>query len=181
MGYVSRATRRASLVGEVGKPFIQVVMVMLAGFVMVSAAVVTLAKQFRHAPPSNLFAAYTDIYPGRSVDIRELEARGFYCVTGVLSSPADLSEMCELGLPDGSISVINLLLWDKVVVKLSFSFQERVLTIGDLALLSGDPDIRVSGHSVNLNWRDQHITRLVLAQNKPVSYFEPVRLITFGR
>jgi hypothetical protein len=173
--------RRTALAGEIGRPFIIVVVVTLTSMFAVSAAMWTLATHISQAPLSDPFVAYADIFPSQHVSISDLEARGFFCVVEVLPTPADLFETCQLDLPNGAISAINLSLWDSVVVTLTFSLGGGAATVGDLALMLGNPEIQVSGRRVNLNWREPHIAGWAWPEDGQFTYFEPVRQVSFGR
>ena len=143
-------------------------------------AVTTLARPFGHESPSDPFTVYAAIFPAQRIDSSTLIKRGFSCATDTLPSPADVTEHCAYALMTGTLSAINVVIWDGVVERLDFILRREAFAIGDLALLWGNPDIHQAGQWVSLNWPERHINGSSWSEDGQFSYFQSVMQLSFG-
>src|SRR5258708_955841 len=155
---------------------------LLLTFAVILMAVVgatTLAKHFGPVAFSDRFATEAGIVPGQHIGLMTLVELGYSCRIDPLPSPSDLTERCER---DGqaAIHAINALIWDGVVVRLDFILCHGALSIGDLILLWGTPEVRASGRWVSFNWPKRHITGSIWSEDGQFSFSQSVLYVLFG-
>ena len=141
----------------------------------------TLAKHF--GPPvafADIFAAEAGIVPGQHIDLATLAELGYSCRIDTLPSPSDLIERCERDGQAAAIHAINALIYDGVVLHLDFVLHHGELSIGDLILLWGTPEVRATGRWVSFNWPKRHITGSIWSEDGQFSYSQFVLYVSFG-
>jgi hypothetical protein len=136
------------------------------------------ATHIRQAPLSDPFVAYRFV-PVNTWYFR-LGSAWFLLCSGVLPTPAVYSKLVNL-IAKWSDLWYQLSCGIASVVTLTFSLGGGAATVGDLALMLGNPEIQVSGRRVNLNWREPHIAGWAWPEDGQFTYFEPVRQVSFGR
>ncbi len=157
-----------------------IVLVLVVGFLSAMLLVNTLAKHVIDPYPPDLFASFTDLFPGQSIDVRMLETEGYSCYTDTLPSSADITERCTQDLQTGLFSHISVTIWDGVVKWLDLGVREHGLTVGDLSLRLGCPEVSVSGQWVGLNWFNHHITGSGWSYNGRFTYYQALSQVSFA-
>ena len=165
---------------SISSPRTFIALLLIVGFLTAALVVNALARYVSDPDLPDLFVAYTDFFPGQSVDARMLETEGFSCYADTLPSSADITERCTRILQTGPFSHISVTLWDGVIKWLDLRVREHGLTVGDLALRWGCPEVRVSGKWVSLNWFKHHVTGLGWSPNGRFTYFQTLSHITFA-
>lgn len=146
---------------------IQFSLVTLLGFyITVGAVILTLAVTIlaRREAPADPFSVYLDILPGkpRSAVIE----RGFAC------------ETCAYRPTSGAFSRIVVVVANGSIVSATFTARENQVTVGDLVLLWGTPNIQSRGRFASLNWSSPGaVVSVILPQNRRLPWFLPVSSI----
>lgn len=141
-----------------------------------SVSVTVLIAVRRNEPPFNPFAPYADILPGQSWDA--LLQRGFHCQLILLPS---FDESCWLSPETGMFSSIQITIARDTgrVSQVSFTLREKILTVGDLALLWGRPAIATYSRIVNLRWRNVRAVAIPQTDRGHFSYLYPIVYVAF--
>jgi hypothetical protein len=143
---------------------------------IISASVMALATIPSNQPAFNLFAPYADIMPGQPRDA--VSRRGFECQFTPVPS---LGEFCSLAREIGGFSDIKVWIAQDggLVRKVDFRLHVRTLTLGDLVLLWGKPEIAIYAQTVNFRWANAHVTAIPQAYPGHLSYWLPITYVTF--
>ncbi len=152
------------------------------------AAVVTMWTLLFHqeVPPVNPFAETLEGVLGQPR--QAIAAQSFSCSPSSggypQSSPehtvAEQSGYCSRAPVAGPFSLIGAALSRGVVRQVEFSMRAGALTVGDLALLWGRPNVRIYRQSVNLEWPRIGISANGWAESWRFSYSIPVQRISFS-
>ncbi len=159
--------------------FTLVLLLTFAGLLAGIVGVTTVAKHVGQAPLSDPFTAYAAYFPGQPANSVTLAADGFRCELNTTPAPADLAEGCVLAGQTGAVSAIYVFIWDGTIARLDFTLHQGALSIGDLALLLGKPEIGKSGRWISLNWRERHISGASWVAYGDFSYFQSVLQLSF--
>ncbi len=149
------------------------------GVLVVVSGVMALTRLVQS--PTNPFSAFSDLF-GSAAGPAAL-ARGFTCRdTGGRSHPQNLSGYCAQRDTDKMFSGIYLWMAGDNANEISFSLRENTLTLGDLMLLWGQPEIRLYCEVLVAAWPARHITSLLAApRTRQITYFSPVLSVSFTR
>jgi hypothetical protein len=141
-----------------------------------SVSVTALATIPRSQPPFDPFAPYADILPGQSQDA--VVQRGFDCQFNI--APVS-NESCTLTLETGIFSEIQVMiaLDTGQVSRVVFKPRETTLTLGDLVLLWGRPEIAIYNQITNLRWRKVGIVAIPQSHHGEFSYWLPIVYTAF--
>jgi hypothetical protein len=141
--------------------------------VSVSVIVLTTTVAEREYDP---FAPYSDLMPGQSRDA--LTQWEFNCATTIIPS---FSESCSLTPESGIFSEIQVKFAADTgrIEKTVFLSRENRLSLGDLVLLWGKPEIDIYGRTANLRWHDSHVVAIPQTYRSPVAYRVPLTYIAF--
>jgi hypothetical protein len=145
---------------------------------MAVLGVKTLATRLGEHDLRDPFAAFADLFPGQPLDIRVLKAEKLSCYLDTLPALADVTERCTRALPTGPFSQINVTSWDGVVKSLDLRVRENGLSVGDLSLQWGYPEVHFYGNWVTLSWPKQHITGVGWSTTRHFTYFQALSFIT---
>ncbi len=148
-------------------------MVALMAVASVSLMAVTVAQ--RGEAPFDPFAEYTDILLEQSWGAAL--QRGFECSSVYTSY---LLHSCVL-LNSGIFSDIKVEItsnWGQISGMI-FTPREKMLTLGDLVLLWGKPEITVYAGIANLRWRDMNVVAIPQTYDGHLSYWLPIRYVAF--
>jgi hypothetical protein len=130
---------------------------------------------------SNPFAAFNDLF-GDNARQAAL-ARGFTCRdtrSGGLART--MSDYCAQRDIDEMFSGISMRMSGESAVEISFSLRENTLSLGDLVLLWGEPEIRQSCTVVAITWPAHRIHGFAAPpSNGQISYFLPIQSVSFTR
>ena len=165
---------------RVSSPRIFITLLLVVSFFTALLVVGTLAKRLGERYLPDPFAAFTDFFPGQSLDTRMLEAEGFSCYFDTLPSPSDITERCARVLQTGPFSQISVTIWDGIVKWLDLNVRENELTVGDLSLRWGIPEVHMSGSWVNLSWRNRCITGSGWSPSGRFTYFQALSWVSFA-
>jgi len=184
MEQIKRGVNRSHFVHPIwhfstSSPRIFITLLLLVSFFTAALAVNTLAKHFSDPYLPDLFTAFTDFFPGQSLDARILEAEGFTCYFDTLPSPSDITERCTRVLQTGPFSHISVTIWDGIIKWFDLSVRAHGLTVGDLSLRWGCPKVRVSGNWVSFNWVNRHVTGSGWSYNGRFTYFQLLSQVSF--
>jgi hypothetical protein len=134
---------------------------------------ITVAK--RETLPDPLLA-YADILPGQPRNA--LAARGLACV--VPNYP--VGESCSFQLESGPFSQVHAVIVNDHIEALNLIAYESTLTVGDLVLWWGRPDVVLTGRHTTLAW---HIGAVIAVANlnphRQFDYFSVVPQFTLIR
>jgi hypothetical protein len=110
-------------------------------------------------------------------------ARGFTCQDRELNSRLQtLSGYCAQRDADTMFSGIYMWMSGNVADEISFSLRENALTLGDLMLLWGEPEIQLSCTVVAITWPAHRIHGFAAPPpNGQIGYFLPIRSVSFTR
>jgi len=150
------------------------------GVLVVVSGVTTLTRFAQ--PPSNPFSAYADLLPGQPRSA--LVLRRFSCSyereTNIESFQSPISQYCVLLPETGAFDHIGVMLSDNVIKRVAFSLGDNSLTVGDLAVWWGRPEIGVSYREwMTVYWPDIGISVKAWAEQGQFSYSLPLRFVTF--
>jgi len=154
--------------------YLRLIMIVLTIVVVLTAGWTTLVRQV--VAPTNPFFEFAEILPGQPQ--RSVRAQGFSC--SMHTYPVLPNAYCTRAPAAGPFSLIGVIVTDGIVSRVNYSVSPGVLTIGDLALLWGRPNVRMYRQSVNLDWPGMGITASAWAENSRFSNFIPVLSISFG-
>jgi hypothetical protein len=150
------------------------------GLLTAVTAVTTLARPSTQGSSADPFAVYAAIFPGQRADSQSMHQSGFLCQIDTFPAPADVAERCVYAPMTGTLSAINVVLWDGIVERLDFTLRQGAFSIGDLTLLWGSPQLQTTGQWVSLNWPERHINGSSWSEGGHFSYFQSVRQLSFG-
>jgi len=149
--------------------------IVLLTFALVSEIAMTYLKD--NKPSFDPFVPYADVLPKQSRSA--VLQRGFKCNQIIPS----LDEVCSLPSETGIFSEIQVRFISAThrdqVSQTVFKPREGAITIGDLEMLWGRPEIKVFGQTVNLRWRKRSIVAIPQSKRVPLSYWDPVTYIAF--
>jgi len=129
-------------------------------------------------PVVNPFLAYASLFPDQPWT--SALAREFLCYDTVMPSPADVTEECVFRPQTGSLSQVNITVWDGIIIRLRFAVRENSLRVGDLAMLWGTPDLQSYAQGASLyQWHDHSMVALTSSNGGRFTYFLPVSYIHF--
>ncbi len=128
-------------------------------------------------PLDDPFLTYSDVFPGQTWSTAL--AQRFSCFESTLPSVADVSEECVYHPEGGPFSQVHVIIWDGVIMWLDFTARENVLTFGDLSLWWGKAEFDSYSEFVRLRWPDRRVIAVVQSQTTHITYFSPVRHISF--
>ena len=123
----------------------------------------------------NPFSAYTTIFPGQT--LHKVIEQGFTCTQ---SNPAEHHNYCTLSPVNGPFWYIHLVTAEDIVNSVTFCAREGALTIGDLALLWGKPNIQLFQRSGLFKWSSIQTSADGLSPSWAFSYYFPVAHVTFA-
>lgn len=126
--------------------------------------------------PFDPFAPYVDILPGQSQDA--VLQQGFNCQINI--APV-FHETCSLTPETGMFSEIQVwIAFDTGrVSRVVFEPREKALTLGDLVVLWGNPEIDIYGRIANLRWRNAHVVAIPQTDQGEFSYWLPIGYVAF--
>ena len=150
-----------------------------ATFFLISIAVVSviaLAKSPDDGIPLYPFAPYADILPGQSQDA--VLQRSIHCQVDIT---LQFDESCSSTLKTGMFSAIQLRISSRTgrVIRIVFTSREERLTLGQLVLLWGRPEIDIFGPTANFRWRSIHVVAIPQAYDGHFSYSLPIIYVAF--
>jgi hypothetical protein len=157
---------------------ILIILIRTAFIVMTITAIseVTVMAIRRSEPPFDPFAPYADILPGQS---REgVSARGFNCqfVTG-----PHFEEICTL-TPEASVFATiqpTIAVNTGRISRVVFWLREKTLTVGDLVILWGEPEIAIYSRTANFRWNNVHVVAIPETYDGDFSYWLPIAYVAF--
>ncbi len=145
------------------------------GILFMVAAVTALTRYMQ--PPPNPFSSYVDVLPGHPK--QAAIERGFTCFANMYDDGESCTRRDEPASP--LFSRVHLSTLGDHIHTLSFNVYADTLTIGDLMLLWGRPDIQRSGRVAQVHWPSPSVTALAVGQSaRPLNYFTPVVHISFA-
>jgi hypothetical protein len=156
------------------------VMLVRAAFVVMTivslSEVVVMAVQHSE-PPFDPFAPYADILPEQPKE--GLSQQGFTCQFNIAPS---FEESCTLPPGTGIFSEIQVTIASQSgqVSRVVFRPREGALTVGDLVLLWGDPEIAIYSRTANFRWTNVHVVAIPETYDGDFSYWLPVIYVAFG-
>lgn len=124
--------------------------------------------------PQDAFSDFVEILPGQAWN--ENVAKQFSCEP----DKSAVQGYCFRLPAAGPFLLVAVSLSDGVVSQTDFSVHEGALTVGDLALLWGRPNVRLYRQSVNLDWPSVGVTANGWAESWQFSYSIPVQRISFA-
>jgi len=156
-----------------GTPFprISITLLLVVSFLAAVVVVNTLAKHLGEADATEPFAAFADRLPGHQLDTSILKAEGFTCSFDLAPLPYYVSEECWQQFQTGLFSLVHMTVWDGTVKRLDLLIRGDWLTVGELALLWGRPDVYKNGNYLNVSWSDPHVMGTVLPRNGRFTFF----------
>lgn len=166
--------RLATTIPPVRLPFYLRVILLTTSVVAVVVVSWTLLVKIT-ARPQAPFSAYTDVFPGQPHSA--VLARGISCDP---DPDLTLTQYCTHAPSTGPFSLIAMTISDGVIRRVNFTVRENTLRVGDLPLAWGQPNIRLYGHSVTLDWPSIGATANAWAQRGRFSYFMPVQRISLA-
>lgn len=152
-------------------PLLFITLLLVVSFSASVVTVNTLAKRLGNNRLPDPLAAFADVFPGQYLDAHMLETEGFSCYVDTQPSPADIIERCSRVFQTGTFSQISVTIWDGIVKWLYLSLHEHSLNVGDLALLWGNPELRMNGAGMDVSWPDRRITGSGRSLNGRFTYF----------
>ncbi len=154
--------------------YLRLMFSLVVSMMVIVAGVMTFTRLMQ--PPANPFAPYADILPGHPKEVA-LE-RGFTCFTNVFDDGESCSRRDEPASP--LFSAVHLSTLGDRIHTLGFTTSVNTLTLGDLVLLWGRPDIQLRGYVAQMQWPSPNVTALaVLSSGRPLNHFTPVAYIAF--
>ncbi len=173
--------RLASLLRTGLSPLLALAVVMTFSGALVAAAALTLAiRGLNRSTSPGLFDAYADLFPGQPADVMALAARGFSCQLDPPPSPGDVRQRCLLSPETGPFRGIAPTIVDGLVIRTEFSLSPDTLSVGDLILSFGQPEVKAGAILTRLNWSSRHAVVILPSEDRTLSYFQPVSLIAFS-
>lgn len=146
----------------------------LMTFVLVSAIVLA------RIPGSEIsldpFAAYTDVMPGQMQ--YALMQRGFNCQANISFR---FDDSCTLTLQTGIFSAIQTTVTSGTgrIRRVVFTARDQQLTLGQLLLLWGRPEIAIYSPTANFRWRSLHIVAIPPSYDGHLVYSLPIKYVAF--
>ena len=136
-----------------------------------SLSEVTVMAVRRSEPPFDPFAPYADILPGQSRD--GVAQRGLNCQFDLVPL---FEEICTLTPETGGFSEILVKIAPHTgrISRVVFKPREGTLTVGDLVLLWGDPEITFHSQTANLRWPNVHVVAIPETYDGDFSYWLPI-------
>ncbi len=154
--------------------YLRLMLGLLLGVMVIVAGAISLTRLMQ--PPPDRFGAYADILPGQPK--QAASERGFTCFTNIFDDSARCARRDEPASP--LFSRVHLSTVGDLIYTLSFTTYVNTVTIGDLVLLWGRPDIQRSGRVAQVSWSSPNVTALaVLSSGQPLNYFTSVAYIAF--
>jgi hypothetical protein len=131
----------------------------------------------RWQPPFDPFIQYEDVMPGQSRE--RAVAHGFRCQ---FNGPPHYDQFCLLTPETGVFSEIQVDIahGTSQVNKVVFKPREKIITLGDLMLLWGQPQRTIYGRNVNFRWLSKHVLTVFQDDTGHFSYLLPVIYVAFG-
>jgi hypothetical protein len=184
MGEIGHSLRRPFIVGlsRPVTPFSIFVSSTFRLFVSLFVGVAAMTFLIRVSIPVQKldpFAAYADIFPGHLGDIRVLETKGYSCRDVLPPARGDVNQTCLSNGKTEQVSTITVAISDGTVTRLDFRLRDGALTLGDLVLEWGAPEIQMSAIGVRLLWRAKHISALGNTNGSGFTYFESALWLSF--
>jgi hypothetical protein len=141
-----------------------------------SVSVIGLTTSHRSEKPFDPFAIYRDILPGRPRDA--VLQYGFNCQYDTIHS---FHDTCLLTPEKGIFSQIEASFVSDTgkISGLVFRPREGMLTVGDLVLLWGKPEVAIYSGTVKLRWRGIHVITIPQVYRGYFSYWLPIRYVAF--
>jgi hypothetical protein len=101
----------------------------------------------------------------------KLKEMGFYCRNIGIARIND----CSYNPATGLFSHITIALHiDDSQTNAAFTVRKNLLTLGDLALLWGKPNIEAGDHTLYLEWPDNHASAIASDYDGRFTYFLPI-------
>ena len=142
---------------------------------MLSTSVMALVTIPNNQPTPDPFAPYAGILLGQTHD--SISHPEFDCQFDYMTS---LEESCRLTLENGIFSEIYIwIAQDTGRIKVAFMPREKTLTLGDLMLLWGKPEIAIYSKTINFRWPNAHVTAVLQAYPGHISYWLPITYVAF--
>lgn len=156
--------------------------VWIALFVLTSITIIVIGViMAAHRDVSDPFSDFSDLFGD---DARQAAlVRGFTCRdTEARSHLQTQSGYCAQRNTDTIFSGISLGMSGDRAHEISFSLRDNTLTLGDLVLLWGTPEIRLYCEVVVASWPARHVMAIIAPlRTGRVSYFLPVISVSFTR
>jgi hypothetical protein len=148
-------------------------------FVLITLALVSVLGLTRISGGAVLldpFAPYADILPGQSRDA--VLERGFNCQ---FNRAPRFEESCALSLETGLFSAFQATIAPDTsrVRRAVFTPRDDRLTLAQLVLLWGSPQVAVYGPTTNFRWRNIHVVAIPQAYTGHFSYGLPILYVAF--
>jgi hypothetical protein len=128
--------------------------------------------------PVDPFASYADLLLLEPPD--EFISRGFNCT---VEFAPKFAWNCTLNPPTGTFADIQVRIayGDDGISQVTYRPRQNALSLGDLVLLWGTPEVSLASGRVNFNWPDVH-ARATAATNdtQRISYFLPVSTLSMN-
>jgi hypothetical protein len=131
----------------------------------------------RFQTPGNPFAAYDDLISGNTQDpaFGSNHETLLRAVFDVACTTSLVQKYCYYQPESGPFAVIQFHDLNREGERgIYFDVRDNALTVGDLALLWGRPEITQHENSLVLHWPDQHMSTVVRSDSGQFSYFLPV-------
>jgi len=144
-------------------------MLLITGIVCIGSVGFTALMRL-NTPIPNPFIPYADIFPGQSH--RTVLLHGFSCQF----SP----QYCTSAPANSPFALISVTLASGVVKHLDFAMRPNTLTMGDLPVEWGKPQIQIFQESVLLNWNSLGISANAWTVSRHFSYFMALTRISFS-
>jgi hypothetical protein len=129
---------------------------------------------------SDPFSVFSDLFGD---DARQAAlALGLTCRDTGLRSHPQVADSCARNITHDVFSGVYLRLSGSVTSEISFWLQQNTLTLGDLVLLWGKPEIRLYCETVVAFWPGRAATGFTAhTRTGRISYYMPVLFVTFSR